>query len=233
MMAVPLGIRVACEGLSWGRQVSEFTTAWDLVCRADCPNLGLGMESFHVFAANTPLDAIEDLDPERIFLVPLFDFMWQETPTFEDRMTTARSFRVFPGEGVHSEALADLVLRLDRLGDRGDHSFDVFNDDHQQLPLNVVAQRAQRSARWLAGRERVAPFCAFAKAQRPGLRPVFAPGFAMDMSAWYAGSQWALRLFTFGPWPALTESLRAQWGTRGVVKGLRAGGELRGTRCLP
>jgi len=150
MMAVPLGIRVAYEALSWGRHVSEFTTAWDLVSRADCPNLGLGMDSFHVFAANTALDAIEDLDPERIFLVQLSDFMWQETPTFEDRITTARTFRVFPGEGVHSEALADLVLRLDRLGYRGDYSFEVFNEDYQQLPLNVVAQRAKRSARWLA-----------------------------------------------------------------------------------
>jgi sugar phosphate isomerase/epimerase len=150
MMAVPLGIRVAYEGLSWGRHVSEFTTAWDLVVRADCPNLGLGMDSFHVFAATTPLDAINDLDPERIFLVQLSDFMWQDTPTFEERITTARTFRVFPGEGVHSEALADLVLRLDRLGYGGDYSFEVFNEDYQQLPLNVVAQRAQRSARWLA-----------------------------------------------------------------------------------
>lgn len=150
MMAVPLGIKVAYEGLSWGRHVSEFTAAWDLVIQADCPNLGLGMDSFHVFAANTPLDAIDDLDPERIFLVQLSDFMWQDTPTFEDRITTARTFRVFPGEGVHSEVLADMVLRLDRLGYRGDYSFEVFNDDYQQLPLNVVAERARRSAQWLA-----------------------------------------------------------------------------------
>jgi sugar phosphate isomerase/epimerase len=150
MMAVPLGIRVAYEGLSWGRHVNDFTTAWELVELADCPNLGLGMDSFHVFAANTPLEAIDDLDPERIFLVQLSDFMWQETPTFEDRITTARTFRVFPGEGVHSEALANLVLRLDSLGYQGDYSFEVFNDDYQQLPLAVVAERAQRSARWMA-----------------------------------------------------------------------------------
>ena len=64
-------------------------------------------------------------------------------------MTTARTFRVFPGEGVHSEQLADLVLRLDRIGYRGDYSFEVFNDDYQQLPLNVVAERARKSATWL------------------------------------------------------------------------------------
>ena len=149
MLAVPLGIKVAYEALSWGRTVNEFTTAWDLVCMADCPNLGLGLDSFHVFAAKTPLDGIETLDPARIFLVQLSDFMWQETPSFEERMATARTFRVFPGEGVHSNELADLVLRLDRIGYRGDYSYEVFNDDYQQLPLDTVAQRARRSTLWL------------------------------------------------------------------------------------
>jgi sugar phosphate isomerase/epimerase len=149
MLALPLGIKVAYEALSWGRTVNEFLTSWDVVCRADCPNLGIGLDSFHIFAAKSSLDAIEELDPEKIFLVQLSDFMWQETPTFEERMTTARTFRVFPGEGVHSEQLADLVLRLDRIGYRGDYSFEVFNDDYQQLPLDVVAERARRSALWL------------------------------------------------------------------------------------
>jgi sugar phosphate isomerase/epimerase len=150
MLALPLGIRIAYEGLSWGRTINEFTTAWDVVCRADCPNLGLGIDSFHIFAAKTPLEEIDYLDPDKIFLVQLADFMWQETRTFEERMTTARTFRVFPGEGVHSEQLVDLVLRLDRLGYEGDYSFEVFNDDYQQMPLPQVAERGRRSALWLA-----------------------------------------------------------------------------------
>ena len=150
MLALPLGIRIAYEGLSWGRTVNEFITAWDVVSRADCPNLGLGLDSYHIFAAKTSLDEIEFLDPAKIFLVQLADFMWQETRTFEERMTTARTFRVFPGEGVHSEALVDLVLKLERLGYEGDYSFEVFNDDYQQMPLPTVAERARRSALWLA-----------------------------------------------------------------------------------
>ena len=149
MLALPLGIRVAYEALSWGRTVHELPVSWDVVCRADCPNLGIGIDSFHIFAAKTPLEALEALDPDKIFLVQLSDFMWQDTPTFEERMSTARTFRVFPGEGVHSEQLAELVMRLDRIGYRGDYSFEVFNDDYQQLPLDTVAARARRSAIWL------------------------------------------------------------------------------------
>ena len=150
MLALPLGIRVAYEGLSWGRHVNEFTQAWDIVCRADAPNLGIGIDSFHAFATKSSLDDLEMLSPEKIFLVQLADFMWQEIRTVEERITTARHFRVFPGEGVHSEALAELVMRLDALGYRGDYSFEVFNDDYSQLPLPTVAERARRSAIWLS-----------------------------------------------------------------------------------
>jgi sugar phosphate isomerase/epimerase len=149
MLAVPLNIKVAFEGLSWGRTVNEYTTAWDVVCRADVPNLGLGIDSYHVVAAKTALDDLDMLDPRKIFLVQLSDFMWTEVRSFEERMATARHFRVFPGEGVHSDAIAELVLRLDRLGYRGDYSFEVFNDDYQQIPLEAVCARAHRSAVWL------------------------------------------------------------------------------------
>ncbi|MGC1176423.1 sugar phosphate isomerase/epimerase family protein [Polaromonas sp.] len=149
MLAIPMNIRIAYEALSWGRTVNEFPQAWDIINQADMPNLGLGFDSFHMFATSTPLDEIELLDPEKIFLVQLADFMWTEIKSVEERIATARHFRVFPGEGVHSEALAALVARLHSLGYRGDYSFEVFNDDYQQLPLPTVAQRAWRSALWL------------------------------------------------------------------------------------
>jgi len=149
MLAIPMNIRIAYEALSWGRTVNEFPQAWDIISQADMPNLGLGFDSFHMFATNTPLDEVELLDPAKIFLVQLADFMWTEIKSVEERIATARHFRVFPGEGVHSEALAALVARLHSLGYRGDYSFEVFNDDYQQLPLPTVAQRAWRSALWL------------------------------------------------------------------------------------
>ncbi len=149
MLAVPLGIRIAYEGLSWGRTINEFTTAWDIVCRADVPNLGLGFDSFHAFATKTSLDELELIDPRKIFLVQLADFMWQEIRTVEERISTARTFRVFPGEGVHSQQVADVVMRMAALGYHGDYSFEVFNDDYQQMPLPLVAQRGRRSAEWL------------------------------------------------------------------------------------
>ena len=150
MMALPHGIKVAFEGLSWGRHINDVVGAWRVVEAANAPNLGIGVDSFHSFATRTPTEALQDVDPEKIYLVQLADFMWQEIRTVEERIETARHFRVFPGEGVHSDETRRLVIELDRMGYRGDYSFEVFNDDYTQLPLPVVAERARRSAAWLA-----------------------------------------------------------------------------------
>ena len=150
MLALPLGVKVAYEGLSWGRHVNEFTAAWEVIRRADMPNLGLGFDSFHSLATTSALDDLDRLDASRVFLVQLADFMWNQIRSVEERIETARHFRVFPGEGVHSEQVAELVRRLHRMGYRGDYSFEVFNDDYQQMPLPRVAERARRSAVWLA-----------------------------------------------------------------------------------
>jgi len=148
-LAVPFGIRVAYEALSWGKHVNEFPRAWEVVARADRANLGLALDSFHMLATKTALSELDLVDPGKIFIVQLADFMWRELPSHEERINTARHFRVFPGEGVHRAEVAELVRTLDRMGYRGDYSFEVFNDDYQQMPLGTVAARARRSALWL------------------------------------------------------------------------------------
>jgi sugar phosphate isomerase/epimerase len=149
MLAVPYGIRIAYEALSWGRHVNEYPQAWDIVAEADRSNLGLAIDSFHILATGTSRAGLEDLVADKIFLVQLADFMWREIRSREERIDTARHFRVFPGEGVHSADVAELVRTLDRLGYRGDYSFEVFNDDYTQLPQAIVAERARRSVKWL------------------------------------------------------------------------------------
>ena len=151
MLALPLGIRVAYEALSWGKYINQFPQAWAIVEEADRANLGLAVDSFHILATATDLDALERVNAEKVFLVQLADFMWRDIRSPEERIDTARHFRVFPGEGVHSAEVAELVRRLDKRGYRGDYSFEVFNDDYTQLPLPLVAARAKRSVKWITG----------------------------------------------------------------------------------
>jgi hypothetical protein len=43
--------------------------------------------------------------------------VWHEINTVEQRIETARHFRLSPGGGVHGDDLAELVMRLSALGD--------------------------------------------------------------------------------------------------------------------
>jgi len=148
-LAVPLGIRIGYEALSWGRHVNQYMQAWEVVERADHANLGVVIDSFHILANNAALDDLDDIPGQRIAMVQLSDFMWRDIRNPEEKLETARHLRVFPGEGEHSLELSDMVRRLHRGGYRGDYSFEVFNDDYLQMTLDVVAARARRSAKWV------------------------------------------------------------------------------------
>ena len=149
MLAVPLGVRIAFEGLSWGRFIDDVPGAWAAVSAADRANLGLAIDSFHLLAKETPLDVLDEIDPNKLFFVQLSDFMWSAPSTPDERRETARHLRVFPGEGAHSAAVADLIRAIDRLGYAGDYSFEVFNDDYTQMQLGRVTERARRSVGWI------------------------------------------------------------------------------------
>ena len=149
MLALPLDIRIGYEALSWGRHVNEYPQSWEIVAAADRANLGVVIDSFHILANRTALDGIDEIEARKIILVQLSDFMWEHIQNTEQRIETARHLRVFPGEGVHSAQVADLVRRLDRIGYRGDYSFEVMNDDYQNMPLETAAARARASAKWV------------------------------------------------------------------------------------
>src|SRR6185436_3143667 len=53
--ASPRGVKVAYEALSWGRHVSDYRDAWEIVRRADHPAIGFVLDSFHVLVRGTEL----------------------------------------------------------------------------------------------------------------------------------------------------------------------------------
>jgi len=150
LLAVPLDIRIAFKGQPWSRTARDYRQAADHVQRVNLPNLGVAVDAFDVLASGVPLDDVDILDPDQTFLVQISDYMWQQIRSAEEQRATATHFRVFPGEGAHSEALSQFIARLDTIGYVGNYSFDVYNDDFLQMPPETVAMRARRAAVWLA-----------------------------------------------------------------------------------
>ena len=155
-MAVPSGIRIAYVSVADAQHGDSLAAAAEIVTRADCPNLGLGIDSYPGLAGGGPgpgaapdaaeagaaLEALESLDIERVFVVQLSEVFWHGDGAGEP-------LRVFPGQGSQRSALQQLVLALDRLGYRGPYSLSACNRDFQQLPPATVAAQGRRAAVWL------------------------------------------------------------------------------------
>ncbi len=149
MLAVPLGLKIAYEGHDEAHAVKSLYEAWDMVCRADMPNLGLAIDTAQAAASAASLEDLDLIEAYKIFVVRLADFLQADTGLpGPDRLQPPR-LRVFPGEGANSAAVADLLRRLAALGFKGDYSFDVFTEDYQQLPAPAVARRAWLACEWL------------------------------------------------------------------------------------
>ncbi|MCM2296204.1 TIM barrel protein [Rhodoferax sp.] len=146
MLAIPLNIKIAYHGWTGAAMAQTYLQAWDLVCEADMPNLGLSLDSENVLTANLSQDDLladlEMLDADRLFLVQLTDLLVQSR-------LPAQPLRVLPGDGTYRVALAALVTSLHGLGYRGSYNLAAFNGDYAAMPPHHVAQRARGSALWL------------------------------------------------------------------------------------
>lgn len=150
VLAVPMNIRIAYEAVARACHVNNFLKAADVIIQADMPNLGLAIDSLQMMASAGDIDEVEMLGVYKIFLVQLADSLRpQAAQASASFAVDPQDFRVFPGEGASTQALAQLVTRLHAMGYRGDYSFDAINPDYQKMPLSLVAQRAWRSALWL------------------------------------------------------------------------------------
>jgi 4-hydroxyphenylpyruvate dioxygenase len=137
--AAARGLRVGFEALAWGRHVSDYRDAWEIVRRADHTSVGIILDSFHTLAPSFPIDSIRAIPGDRIFLVQLAD-----APQLElDVLSWSRHFRCFPGQG--NLALADFMRSIEATGYGGPLSLEIFNDQFRAQSAKEVAIDGLRS----------------------------------------------------------------------------------------
>lgn len=138
-LAKSYGVRVAWEPICWGRWISDYRDAWDIVRKVNHPQIGLVLDSFHVLALRLPVEPIADIPAEKIFLVEVADLPGGNL----DFLEVSRSFRLFPGEGV--TPIRDFMKQVRKTGYSGYYSVEVFNTYYQTQPLDQIARRAMAS----------------------------------------------------------------------------------------
>jgi 4-hydroxyphenylpyruvate dioxygenase len=133
------GLRVGYEALAWGRHVSDYRDAWEIVRRADHAALGIVLDTFHIMARDLDLRPIRNIPGDRIFLVQVAD-----APRLQmDFLSWSRHWRCLPGQGDF-----DLVAFMDALAASGyDHdlSLEIFNDRFRAGSARSVALDGRRS----------------------------------------------------------------------------------------
>ncbi|MGO2153113.1 MAG: bifunctional sugar phosphate isomerase/epimerase/4-hydroxyphenylpyruvate dioxygenase family protein [Brevibacterium aurantiacum] len=165
-------VNIAYEALAWGRFVSEYDHAWDLVKAADHPRIGTCLDSFHILSRNTDLSHIAEIPGEKIFFLQLAD-----APALTmDVLSWSRHHRVFPGEGAWD--LSDFLTRIAATGYAGPVSLEVFNDSFRQGDTNRTAVDGLRSLRWLEASIADTPGKAAESQQSAGSA---GPGSALDL----------------------------------------------------
>jgi 3-dehydroshikimate dehydratase len=133
------GLRVGFEALAWGKHVSDYRDAWEIVRRADHPNIGIILDSFHILAPRLPLSTIRSIPGDRIFLVQLAD-----APRLElDVLSWSRHHRSFPGQG--DLPISEFMEALAATGYAGPLSLEIFNDEFRAGLANSVAVDGYRS----------------------------------------------------------------------------------------
>ncbi len=137
------GIKVGYEALAWGRFVNDHRDAWEIVRRADHPNIGLIVDSFHTLARGISPDSIRAVPKDKIFLVQLAD-----APAVNmDFLSWSRHLRMMPGQG--DLPVVDFMRAVVATGYDDVISIEVFNDQFRGGSPRSVSVDGRRSLIYL------------------------------------------------------------------------------------
>ncbi len=137
--AAKRSLKVGYEALAWGRHINDHRDAWEVVRRADHPNVGIILDSFHSLSRRTPSDTIRSIPGDKIFIVQVAD-----APAMDmDLLYWSRHFRNMPGQG--DLPVVDFVRAIAATGYSGPLSLEIFNDQFRAGSPRTVAVDGHRS----------------------------------------------------------------------------------------
>ena len=141
--AAKRGLRVGYEARAWGKHVSDYRDAWEVVRRAGHESIGLILDSFHTLAKQSDIAAIRGIPGNKIFHVQLADAPFIKM----DLEYWSRHFRNMPGEG--DLPLLDFMRAVAVTGYNGPLSLEILNDQFRGGSPRILAVDGYRSLLYL------------------------------------------------------------------------------------
>lgn len=144
--AASRSLKIAYEAVAWSAVNYTLKATWELVQRLAEPNLGLVVDTFHIFARKCDAQELAGIPMDRIFLIQLSDvnrdqLLDPESEGYrENVLQVARHQRLLPGQG---QLPIETILHPLREGNySGPVGVEVFNDSLKALNPEAVAREA-------------------------------------------------------------------------------------------
>lgn len=191
--AAKRGLRVGYEALAWGRHINDHRDAWEIVRRADHPNIGLILDSFHTLSRKIDVGSIRSIPKDKIFIVQMAD-----APLIEmDLLYWSRHFRNMPGEG--DLPVREFTEAIAATGYDSYLSLEIFNDQFRGGSPKTIAADGHRSLVYLGDQVRRNPDAAtLTVAEMPDRASVKGIGFVEFSADEQDGENLAAILKTLG-----------------------------------
>ncbi len=138
--AEPYRVKIAFEFIAGARLAGSFRTALEMVRAADHPNLGVCVDTFHLYSGVSKIEDLLLAKPGEIAHVHFHD-----APASLPRELWRDADRLPPGEGCMP--MHDIAKALKRAGYRGALSVELFGASYQSGDPREVAARCYRAVK--------------------------------------------------------------------------------------
>lgn len=115
----------------------------EIVEKVNRKNVGLVIDTFHFYAGNSTFEAIETLDPEKLFIFHINDA--ENLP--KNELTDAH--RLYPGEGILP--IREIKDRFDKIGYNRMVSIEIFRPEYWDEDPFEVARKAKAATEKVLG----------------------------------------------------------------------------------
>jgi 2-keto-myo-inositol isomerase len=150
----PYGVGLAFEFLGQTDcSVQTLDLAKKIVDEVDRNSVGVVIDSFHFYAGNSSFQAVDELDPSKLFIFHINDA--EDLP--KEQLTDAQ--RLYPGTGILP--LGELKKHFDKIGYDRMASIEIFRPEYWDQDPFEVAKKAK------AATEKVLSLGQYAAGSRP------------------------------------------------------------------
>lgn len=125
--------------------VQTLDLAKKIVERVDRKNVGLVIDTFHFYAGGSSFEAIETLDPDKLFIFHINDA--EDLP--KEQLTDAH--RLYPGTGILP--IREIKERFDQIGYDRMVSIEIFRPEYWNEDPFEVARQAKEATEKVLGLE--------------------------------------------------------------------------------